>query len=231
MKSVARRPTIRSLVVLALGLVMGCATSGAAGSPTSAALRGMVYNASRMPVLDMKVSLVRDGKPVAFATTDIHGRYFIPDVPYGPVILQFTKEGYEPLDWSFTFEKPTQVVYVQVINLNELLDKMADAIQKRDWTGATSLLGRIRKMEPDNEVAAYLEAEMVSRQGDPERAAALLENLSESKDSCLAVELALADLYEKKLDQPDKALFHLKKAAMIQDDVDIKRRIEEMEGR
>jgi len=35
----------------------------------------------------------------------------------------------------------------------------------------------------------------------------------------------LADLYQDKLGQPDKALLHLRKALTIQDDIDVENRI------
>ena len=230
MKLVVERMMPVLLTVSILGSIIGCATSkGSTPNSTTAVLRGMVYNEDRMPVLDMRVSWIQDGGTKADALTDIHGRYLIQDVPYGPVTLQFDKQGYESLLWSFTFERPTQVVYVKMANLDELLDSAADNIQKRNWTSATSYLDRVRKMEPDNSVAVFLDAEILSRQGNPEQAAVLLEKLSSGKDSSFAVELALADIYQDKLVQPDKALLHLKRALMFQDDVDIENRISTLE--
>jgi len=228
MKSVASATGKLVLLFAVLGAAVGCSTTEKM-SATSAVLRGMVYNTSRTPVLDMKVSLIRDGRETGSVLTDIHGRYFIPEVPYGPVTLRFLKDSYEPLDWSFSFDKPTQVVYVQVSSLNELLDRAAGNIQKRQWADAASCLERIRKMQPDNAIASYLEGEMMARQGNPEAAAALLEKLSTDKSTYLAVELALADIYQNTLAQPDKALIHLRKAALIRDDIDIENRITTLE--
>ena len=227
MKSRAKRALLCFFVLIAGAVTFSCATNDDSGThATNAILRGMVYSLNRMPVLDVKVSLLSDGKSTASTQTDIHGRYFFPNVPYGRVGLLFTKNGYEPLEWSFSFDKPTQVVYVQVVSLNELLDRAEDSIAKRNWAEATAYLGRVRKIEPDNTVATYLEAEMLSRQGDPQRAAALLETLSSDRDPSLAVELALADLYQFKLGQNEKALQHLEKALMIQDDVDVENRVD-----
>jgi len=41
----------------------------------------------------------------------------------------------------------------------------------------------------------------------------------------------LADLYQNKLRQPDKALLHLKSALAIQDDIEVENRIAELEKR
>jgi tetratricopeptide (TPR) repeat protein len=114
-------------------------------------------------------------------------------------------------------------------NLDELLDNAADAIQQRNWTEANSYLSRIKKLDADNRVAVFLDAELLSRQGNPEQAAALLEGLSSSQETSFAVELALADLYQNTLGQPDKALLHLKKALTVQNDVDVESRIAALE--
>lgn len=230
MKFRVRRASLGILALAAAALFLGCATEKPSGfSAKSALLRGMVYNENRMPVQDANVNWLVEGKTVRSARTDIHGRYLIPEVSFGPVTLQFAKGGYELLSWGFSFEKPTQVVYVQMANLNELLDDAASDIEKRNWSAAASYILRAQKMDPGNVVAAYLEAEMQSFEGNPEKAAALLEKLSSEKDPSFTVELSLADLYQDKLKEPDKALLHLKKALTIQDDVDVEGRIAALE--
>lgn len=221
---------LRGLIaIVSITALAACATNKTTElESTSAALRGMVYNENRMPVPDVKI--IRIGSESnATALTDIHGRYFFSDQPYGPVTLQFQKNGYEALTWSFKFNSPSQVAYVQMTNLDELLDDVADSIQKRDWKSAASFLDRIKKMGSDTIIASYLEAEMLSCQGKPEQAITLLEELSAKKDGSFAVELSLADIYQNTLGQPDKALLHLRKALTIQDDSEVENRIEALE--
>ena len=200
MKFPARHMALALAAIAVTASFPGCATnkarnftSSSSTSSTSAVLRGMVYNENRMPVQDVTVSRVDADTTKKTALTDIHGRYYFPDVAYGPVTLRYRKAGYEPLVGSFSFDGPTQVVYVQMANLDELLDDAADNIQKRDWASASSYLDRIKKIDPENSVAVYLDAEMLSRQENFEQAAALLEGLSSKKDSSFAVELALAE--------------------------------------
>jgi len=232
MKSLAKLKPLVIIALAASALIAGCATENSGGfSATSALLRGMVYNGNRMPVQDASVNWIVEGKTVKTARTDIHGRYLMPEVSFGKVTLQFVKAGYEELLWSFSYEKPTQVVYVRMSSFNELLDDAAANIQKRNWAQAASSLDRAEKMDPDNVVVVYLQAEMQSRQGNLEKAVALLEGLSSRKDQSFAVELSLADLYQDKLGQPDKALLHLKSALAIQDDIEVENRIVELEKR
>ena len=58
----------------------------------------------------------------------------------------------------------------------------------------------------------------------------LLESLAEEKGTNFAIELSLADLYQYKLSEPAKALEHLKRALVIQDDVDVENRVKDLEG-
>lgn len=230
MKLCAKRLLLGFISIASVVVIAGCATTTVHKPSTkSDVLRGMVYNENRMPVQDVTVSWEDHNSKEQAALTDIHGRYYFPDVAFGPVTLQFRKAGYEPIEWSFSFNGPTEVVYVQMSNLDELLDDAADTIQKREWAAAAAYLARVRKIQPDNAVSVFLSSEMLSLQGNFVDAAALLETLSSKQDSSFAVELALADLYQNKLAQPDKALLHLKKAAALQDDVDVENRITTLE--
>ena len=230
MKSLARRLSCAGLALFSLVWMVSCASEKSEGfTSTGAVLRGMVYDENRTPVSDVDVSWVGKDATVKSARSDVHGRYLIPEVAFGQVTLHFAKQDYEPVDWTFSFESPMQVVYVRMVDLSGLLDDVADSIQKRDWAAASSLLDRIHKLQPDNRVAAYLKAVLLARQGNPELAAALLEKLSAEKGTSFAIELTLADLYQYKLAQPDKALLHLKAALAIQDDIDVENRISALE--
>ncbi|NNM66876.1 MAG: carboxypeptidase regulatory-like domain-containing protein [Spirochaetales bacterium] len=217
---------------LIVGLTLLFSITGCASTPIlgeTAVLRGMVYNENRMPVLDVSVDLVSQGKIVESTLTDLHGRYFLSGVPYGKVSLLFTKPSYEPFTWTFSFVRPTQIVYIQMSNFEEILDDFSNAIQKREWLHAKSYFLRLQKLRPDNSVSLYLESIMLTRQGEPRKAVEILEKMSKNKEPIFAVELTLADLYQYKLSNPGMALFHLEKALRVQDDVDIKSRIKALE--
>jgi tetratricopeptide (TPR) repeat protein len=230
MKSLARHFALALAVMLAAALALGCATTKASGSTTTkAALRGMVYNEERMPVQDVAIAFMDHDKERATTKTDVHGRFVLPDVPFGKVTIKLTKESFEALSWSFSFESPTQIVYAKMIDLSELLDDSADAIQKRDWATTKACLDRAMKIEPDNVIAQYLDAQMLSRQGNVERAVEILEKLSSGDTPSFAVEITLGDLYQYSLGKPEKALEHLKKALTVKDDLDVENRVDDLE--
>lgn len=218
-------------ILLALLALASCQTDpeSLGYASTTAVLRGMVYNTDRQPVSDVTVSLVVKDKVIKTTQSDLHGRYAFPDVTFGSVTLTFDKKNYELLSWAFSFKVPSQIVYVQMSNLDELLDTVADSIQKRDWVAVHSSIDRIKKLDPNNLVVEFLRSQMQIRQGEPEAAAATLEKIASQTDSTLAVELTLGDLYQYKLNSPEKALIHLKKALLLQDDVDVRARISGLE--
>jgi tetratricopeptide (TPR) repeat protein len=229
MKLVAKRTKLYATALSAVALaasVLSCSTEKTARLGAGvAALRGMVYNEERMPVQDAEVACVFGGSIEKSAKTDIHGRYLIPNLSYGPIRLRFEKEGYEALDWSFAFDDPAQVAYAKMSNLDELLDDAAEAIEKGDWNSASSFLIRAKKLDAGSVVAIYLEARMASRKCDFEGAAAMLERLSAGESPFFAVELSLADLYQYKLGRPEEALRHLKRALAIRGDSEVEDRI------
>ncbi len=206
------------------------ALTGCASAPPSdrSPLLGMVYNMDRAPVGDVSVRLLRDGKPLGMALTDIRGRFSLPDVPFGPITLEFTKDTYEPTVWTFRFLGPSQVIYMKMENGDQLLEEAGGSIEKRDWTAASGFLDRVDKLVPHSRETQYLRAVILSDQGRPSDAAALLETLSSGAAS-YSVELALADLYQYKLGDSAKALAHLKRALTFKGDVDVEKRVADLQ--
>lgn len=212
--------------ILAALALTGCAS----GPPSDRSpLLGMVYNMDRAPVGDVSVRLLRDGKPMGMALTDIRGRFSLPDVSFGSITLEFTKETYETASWTFRFLGPSQVIYMKMENGDQLLDEAGDAIEKRDWASASGFLDRVDKLVPHSRETQYLRSIILTDQGKPAEAATILETLSSGAAS-YAVELALADLYQYKLGDDAKALTHLKRALTLKDDVDVEKRVAELQA-
>lgn len=211
-------------------LLMGCASAPTLRqeNPRTADLRGMVYDLDRLPVPGVRVEA--DPGTGAAATTDVHGRFLVPDVVRGPVVLRFSKDGWEPFVWTFEFSDVSQIVYVQLSNVSQIYEAVAVALERREWQTAEAGLERAGKLQPPGAEATFLEAMLRLGQGRPEEAARLLEAWSGSHAPVLAFELELADLYENALASPQQAVPHLKKALQIQGDVAVSARLKRLEG-
>jgi hypothetical protein len=214
-------------------LVLGCASTPAlsdhgAAEPTT--LRGMVYDLDRIPVTGAKV-VVSAGLSRLESTTDIHGRFAIPEVTLGSVVLTFTKSGYETFEWPLLFTESSQVVYVQMANGDQLYEAAVDALDRKEWQDARRFLDRADKLQPPGPTAVFLRACLESGLGNDRWAAESLEGYFGPRDPVLAVELFLGDLYERRLDQPAQALTHLKRVLQLKDDPEVATRVTQLEAR
>jgi len=224
---------VRKLPVLFMGLLFSVLAIGCESTPTGhlpAMLMGMVYNLDRLPVADAHVNWIQNGKIIQSSTTDLRGHFALSNVPIGTVTLEVTKDFYETLTWQFTYEKQTQVTYLKVTNVDELMDAAAAAMDKGQWSGAENFLDRADKLRPHAEPSDYLRAVILSGKGKTKEAVDLLESLSQNQPPIFALELTMADWYQYRLNNPAKALDHLKQALSVKQDLDVQSRIAALEG-
>lgn len=218
---------LRASLALFAVLFVGCTTSSAIlGHPqeTHSDLRGMVYDYDRLPVSGAQITL-RVAERTWSTTTDIHGRFSLGAIPLGDVTLECTKEKFEPFRWSFLFGERSQVVYVQMANLDQLFNGALEALERKEWNEATLALDRADRLQTPGLTSIFLRAQLLSARGDHEAAMRLLEGQTNEGQPVLAFELALADLYEKKLQLPDQALRHLEQALKIKYDSEVEERL------
>jgi len=221
--------SIPMVCAFSISILGACVTAKVNDTITTPVLRGMVYNEERMPVQDVDVSLMVEDKEMSTTRSDVHGRFILPNVNFGTVSLKLAKANYEPLVWAFSFENSTQIVYAKMLSISELLDDASDEIAKREWQASQSRLDRAQAIDKDNQVTQYLQAQLYSHEGNTDDAIVLLEKLSSSMAPSYAVELTLADIYQG-MGQNDKAVFHLRKALTIKDDLDIETRLDKLTG-
>jgi len=210
------------LLLAGMTLLTACTTTPATNRGP---ILGMIYNHDRLPVGDVTVSWLQNGKSVTTALSDVRGRFSLPEIPYGKITLQFSKDAYEPVVWNFQFSTPSQVVYMRMENSDELFGEASDAVERQDWASANAVLARVEKLVPHSAITQYLRGVMLAKQGKPADAAALLEELSSETRSTFAVEISLADLYQYKLDDDGRALAHLRRALAIRRDLDVEKRV------
>lgn len=213
-------------------LVLGCASTPALsdhGATEPTTLRGMVYDLDRVPVTGARV-VVSAGLSRRESTTDIHGRFAIPEVALGSVVLSFTKAGYETFEWPLLFTESSQVVYVQMANGDQLYEAAVDALDRKEWQEAGRSLDRADKLQAPGSTSVFLRACLLSRLGNDLAAAESLERYFGPREPVLAVELFLGDLYERRLDKPALALAHFKRVLQLKDDPEVAVRVAHLEA-
>ncbi|HUX51220.1 MAG TPA: carboxypeptidase-like regulatory domain-containing protein [Spirochaetia bacterium] len=167
-----------------------------------APLFGMVYDQENQPVAGVNFSI--DGREGLLS--DITGRFVIPDLSRGEHTLVARKVDYELLMTVIQFSNQTQVVYIRMISRTELVQAAEDEVAARRFADAQSLIDRILTISPDDPEGSFLQAVLFHRSRRSLEAAAILEALIASGVTEEPVCLFLADLYEKALGDPGRAV-------------------------
>ena len=213
------------LLVLCTLVLEGCASTPKAES-VEGELRGMVYDIDRQPILDATVTVA--GPDRLSGLTDLHGRFGVAPVRFGEVTLEVMKPGYEPIHWTFQFRNSAQVVYLQLASIDQLFDRAAAALEKKDWRTFQLFLERAKKLAPSSLQGVILEATGLELHGDLDGAIGILEN-EQPEQPVLALELFLGDLYAKRGDD-QKAISHWTSALAIREDSTVRAKIEKLKA-
>jgi len=207
-------------------LLASCATSSNQDPLKfeDAPLFGMIYD------LDNKacagISLEVDGSQKA--TSDIDGRFVLLALKRGAHTVIATGADYEKVDLSFTFLNQSQVLYVKMVSFDQLLSQAQDALDRRKWQEAQSLLERAAAVHGSDTVLLYLRAILQYQQGDAAGAAAHLETLVAAGSTIPYVYLFLADLYQYSLRKPELAARALTRYLQQSDDPEARKRLDSL---
>lgn len=190
----------------------------------SAPLFGMIYDVDNKGCAG--VSLLLDGAQKS--TSDINGRFVLVGVKQGPHSMKASAEDHETLEVRFNFENQTQVLYLKIVSFDQLLTQAQDALDKRKWSDADSLLRRAAAIHSTNVVLVYLQAILAYQQGDFPGAASRLQSLVSGGNAISYVYLFLADLYQYDLAMPELAQKALNEFLKQEDNPDVRKRLDEM---
>jgi tetratricopeptide (TPR) repeat protein len=187
-----------------------------------APLFGMVYDFDNEPCAGALIRV--DGEDAV--RTDINGRFVINDLSRGRHQLEVLKEGYESYTLAFDFLNRSQALYVRMISANQLLRQVEEALEKRRYSAALEMLERVERIEPANPVAAYLRGAYLIRVRRDAEAAAVLEGLVGQGYQEPVLYLTLADLYEYRLSDPERARHYLEQYLRIEADPEVQKRLD-----
>jgi hypothetical protein len=219
---------VRSLAAAALAaaaaLLSGC-LSGAVQDVQafdSAPLFGMLYDERNEPCGGARISV----DDVAGPVSDVNGRVVVPDLKRGSHQVSVAKPGYERLEVTFDFYDKSQVLYLKMLSLQELLRRLEDALAERRLADAAALVARAEAVAPAQADVGYLKAVLLLRSGRAADAAAALEVMISEGERWPALYLTLADVYQYSLRDKDKARWALSAYLERQDDAEVRARLE-----
>jgi tetratricopeptide (TPR) repeat protein len=208
-------------------LLAGCATGGSdARAFEKAPLFGMMYDEENQPCAGVKLAV--DGAVNEKDTglvTDIRGRFLLPDLTRGEHVLVATKEGYELLRLKIVFLNRSDVLFLRMVSLGQLLAKAEKSLEERKWDEAESLLARAEKLDAGDSVLCFLRAVKAYRTGEFAAAVDLLNGILDKGAKEPSLYLFLADIYQENLDDPRKAIEYLDAYLSRRPDSDAEKRV------
>jgi len=193
---------IKFFKIIILLVIFTLFTAGCASSPKKQKdlrLFGMLYDDYNQPVGGAKVQYGEK----SFQYTDLGGRFIIPNAEAGSYKFIITKDLYEPLEILVELTEPDQVLYLKIISLASLKEKIESAIEKNDYKDALGLLKRARLIAEEDPVLYFQESLVYYKLENWDKALAPLYSLIEQNKLFEEVFELIFLIYETHPD-PDK---------------------------
>ncbi len=220
-----------ALLLLAITLV-SCASQNLADPNVfnKASLFGMIYDEDNQPCPGVKLSVDGSSDPKTGSISDIRGRFVIPELARGEHMVVARKEGFEDLSVEVLFLNKTDVLFLRMVSFGQLLTSAEKALEERKWEEAEGFLFRAEKLDPGDGVLLYLRAVRAYKVGMWDEAATFLNGVLGKGIKEPAVYLFLADLYERKLAEPQKAIKNLEEYLGMRADEETQKRLDGLKG-
>jgi tetratricopeptide (TPR) repeat protein len=192
----------------------------------SSPLVGMVYDLDQKPCAGALITVDGQEGP----RTDINGRFVIDALRRGEHLIGVSKQGYEPLQAALSFQDRTQVLYLRVTSLGQLLREAEEALDRRRFQEADDLLRRAEALNAEDPVGMYLRAVYFLKRENTEEAIGLLEKIRAQGQKAPAILLSLADIYQYRLQDLPRAVFYLRQFLDAEDNPEVRARLAELES-
>lgn len=187
-------------------------------------LNGMIYDYDNVPVASAIVSV--EGKRETLS--DVNGRFALPNYLSGKYAIRVQRDGYEPAQVTIDYTSPTQILYIKMISVDQLLTLAEKAFEQRDWQSTDVYLQRAQAIQPQSIPLRYMLAALYFRRGNVPEALRTLDLLLADEVSDPSVHLFIADLYQYRLGDNKAALRHLEVFLNLRYDPEVINRRDEL---
>ena len=197
-------------------------------------LPGMIYDADNRPCSKVSVSVWMSGekgeeKLIKTSESDINGRFTIPGLARGTYRIVAEKEGYESITTEIFYSSRLDVLYFKIFSQKQILNLATGALSERRYSRVEDYLNRSEDINGDDPYYLYIKALYLYGKNEFSGALIPLEKVRKQGFKFPYVSLLMADIYQYKLDQPEKALIKLKEYLDLIDDSEIELRIKELQ--
>lgn len=214
-----------SLCVALTILFVSCAT---VKKEKTAPLNGMIYDKDNKPVSEAVIQI--NGK--TFSISDVYGHFTLTGLrTFQTYQVLVTKNGFEEVSLELVYSDPTQILYIRMNSAQQMIAEAETAIQAQDWQNAEELLARAEKIDGDKTATGYLKAVIAFKKGLFTESADLLIALLSNEKQQPFICLFLADIYEYRLSDMNKASEYLLRFLESRYDPDVESRLKKIEDK
>jgi hypothetical protein len=189
-------------------------------------LNGMIYNQEGLPVKNVILTM----DDAITVSSDYNGRFTFPAVETGNHSIATSLEGYEDYKTSFSFRRPSEILYISLMSIDGLLTLAEKRIDAREWIQADAYVQRALAISPKDSRARYLQAVLLStkQRGDrsPEKAKDILLSLLSDGYTNPSIFLFLADIYQYDFLDLKKAREYLSSYLRQRADSEVEKRLQ-----
>jgi hypothetical protein len=188
-------------------------------------LHGMIYDYHSQPCSQVRILIDNRDGPLS----DINGRFVLKNLSKGTHSITLIKDGYEEVNFSFDFINRTQVLYVKLFSLNQLLELAEKELDNKKLGKTEELLSRAEKIDAENVVLLYMKAILALKREQVEQALTLLNSILEQGIIEPMVLLTIADIYEYYKKDTQKAIYYLNRYLHQEENPDARKRLKKLE--
>lgn len=215
-------------------LVLSCKSSDSMmlrdSRETAFPLMAKVFNGNNRACAGVLIELSDSNGPLYSARSDITGKVIFPKIPFGSYQVRMSLSGSETVEFSFDFMRADQALYGRIYSFEQILQMADQALQEGKWDQTESFINRAEVLEVDPSRVLWYRAILFWKQSRNEEALAILQEVLAMTDAPVETHLFMADIYQYRLMDFEKALEHLHAYQRVRNDMELDNRIAELES-
>jgi hypothetical protein len=153
-------------------------------------VNGMIYDFNNKAIPNCTVQIGEKH----FAVSDINGRFYVPKIPSGNYSIIIIKEEHEVFHDKIIVEDNTQIVYIRIPSITQLLELADNALEKNQIQEAASFVDRAKSIGKRTTELLYYAAIVSFRQQDYSTAQELLIEAKQQGANDSYIDIFLKDL-------------------------------------
>lgn len=216
------------IFILITIVLLSCKSTEINGYQISNSLLGVVFDKKSSPIQNAQITFNRlEGEEVAVITTDIDGKFYIPEIEFGEYLVTIKSKNSAPITIEVEHYSIENVLIIRISTFEDLLTDLKEDLKEKDLEGAERNIIALEEINRDDIYFNYLEAIYFINNKSYPKAEALLQSIENSNQPY--VFLLLADLYQYNLNNNKKAIKYIKKFLSKEYNDDVILRLKELE--